>query len=169
MFEDSLFDSSAGTRPHKTWPKMISYFAEVCAVGILVLLPLIYTQALPKQQLMSFLEAPSPPPGRAPVQAEQSQPRVRPRIREQDDSVLHEPGYIPRTISLARDEPVAEGPPSMDGLVQGGIANGVPNAVLTEMARRATDDRETCSAAETAHFVRSGGWHARPANQATVS
>ena len=135
MFEDSLFDSGAGTRPRKTWPKVISYFAEVCAVGILVLLPLIYTQALPKQQLMSFLEAPSPPPGRAPLQAEQSQPRVRPRIREQDDSVLHEPGYIPRAISLARDEPAAEGPPSMDGLVQGGIPNGVPNSVLTDIVR----------------------------------
>jgi periplasmic protein TonB len=133
MFEDSLFDSGAGTRTRKTWPKVISYFAEACAVGILVLLPLIYTQALPKQQLMSFLEAPSPPPGRAPVQAE-SQPRVQPRMREKDGA-LHEPGYIPRTVSMAKDEPTTEGPPSMDGLVPGSVPNGVPNAVLTEMAR----------------------------------
>ena len=135
MFEDSLFDSGAGTRTRKIWPKVISYFVEVFAIGILVLLPLIYTQALPKQQLMSFLESPSPPPGRAPVQAAQNQPRVQPRVREQDDSVLHEPGRIPRTVSMTHDEPTTEGPPSMDGLVPGGIPGGVPNAVLTEIAR----------------------------------
>jgi protein TonB len=135
MFEDSLFDSGAGTRTRKTWPQVISFVIEACAICVLVLLPMIYTQALPKQQLLNLLEAPAPPPGRAPVQEAQSQPRVQPRVREHDDSVLHEPGYIPRTISLAKDEPAAEGPPSMDGLVPGGIPNGVPNAALTEIAR----------------------------------
>jgi periplasmic protein TonB len=101
------------------------------------LLPLIYTQALPKQQLMSFLEAPSPPAGRAPEPAAEIQPRVPRRVRESDD-VLREPGYIPRTTSMVRDEPAgAEGPPSMEGLAPGGVANGVPNAVLSEIARAA--------------------------------
>ena len=40
----------------------IAYILEVIIVGVLVLIPLIYTQALPKAQLMTFLAAPPPPP-----------------------------------------------------------------------------------------------------------
>ena len=136
MFEDSLFDSGGATRQRKTWPKLVSLGIELCAIGVLVLLPMIYTQALPKQQLMSFLEAPSPPPGTAPVQAVRSQPRASRESRELNDGVLREPNYIPRTTSMVRDEPSAsEGPPSVDGMVPGGVPGGVPNAVLTEIAR----------------------------------
>lgn len=67
MFEDSLFESGGTTARRKSWPKVLSFVIEVCAIGLLVLFPLIYTQALPRQQLMSFLETPSPPPGRAPT------------------------------------------------------------------------------------------------------
>jgi len=62
-----------------------------------------------------------------------SQPH--PDNRDLDDKVLREPSRIPRTTSMVHDEPASEGPPSMDGLVAGGIPGGVPNAVLTEMAR----------------------------------
>ena len=101
-----------------------------------MLLPLIYTQALPEQQMLKILEAPSPPPGRAPVQAAQSEPRMQHQVRELSDSVLREPSRIPRTTQLVRDEPsAAEGPPNMDGFIPGGIPGGVPNAALTEFAR----------------------------------
>jgi len=136
MFEDSLFDSGGAARLCKTWPKLVSLGIELCAIGVLVLLPMIYTQALPKQQLMSFLEAPSPPPGAAPVQVMHSQPRALRESRELNDGVLRQPNYIPRTTSMVRDEPSApEGPPSMDGMVPGGVPGGVSNAVLTEIAR----------------------------------
>lgn len=140
MFEDSLFDSGEAARKRKAWPKLVSLVIELCAIGVLVLLPLIYTQALPKQQLMSFLEAPSPPPGSAPVQSQRLRKELRTSRdnRELDDEVLREPSRIPRTTSMVHDEPsAAEGPPGMDGLVPGGIPGGVPNAVLTEMARAA--------------------------------
>lgn len=135
MFEDSLFDSGGATHQRKTWPKLLSLGIELCAIGLLVLSPMIYTQALPKQQLMSFLEAPSPPPGSATVQVLHTHPHASRESRELNDGVLREPNYIPRTTSMVRDEPTSEGPPSMDGLVPGGIPGGVPNAVLTEMAR----------------------------------
>lgn len=135
MFEDSLFDSGEATRKRKAWPKVVSFTIEVCGIGVLVVLPLIYTQALPKQQLMSFLEAPSPPPGPAPVQVVHTEVRAARDHSELNDHVLREPSRIPRTTSMVHDEPSWEGPPSMDGLVPGGIPGGVPNAVLTEMAR----------------------------------
>ena len=137
MFEDSLFDSGGATRQRKTWPKLVSLGIELGAVGILVLLPMIYTQALPKQQLMSFLEAPSPPPGRAPEQPQvlHKESRASHGNRELDDSVLREPSEIPRTTSMVHDEPASEGPPSVDGFVPGGVPGGVANSVITEIAR----------------------------------
>jgi len=40
----------------------IAYMVEGIIVGMLVLVPLIYTEALPSAQLMTFLAAPPPPP-----------------------------------------------------------------------------------------------------------
>ena len=40
----------------------IAYIVEGVIVGLLVLVPLIYTEALPSAQLMTFLSAPPPPP-----------------------------------------------------------------------------------------------------------
>ena len=138
MFEDSLFDSGAGSRPRKTWPKIASFAIEVCAIGVLVLLPFLYTQALPKQLWINILEAPTPPPGPAPTQSLQNQPRTSPERRQLNDQVLREPGYIPRTTSMVRDEPVStDGPPSMDGVVPGGGPGGVANSAITEIAKAA--------------------------------
>ena len=134
MFEDSLFDSGAGKRPRKTWTKFLSFALEGCAIGVLVMLPLIYTQALPKQFWTSMLEAPTPPPGEA--QAVRSQPRVSRESREIDDGVLRQPSRIPRMTSMVRDEPASnEGPPSLGNFVPGGTGEGVANSVITQIAR----------------------------------
>ena len=134
MFEDSLFDSGAGKRPRKSWSKLLSFALEACAIGVLVMLPLIYTQALPKQFWTSMLEAPTPPPGEA--QAVRSQPRVSRESREIDDGVLRQPSRIPRTTSMVRDEPASnEGPPSLGNFVPGGTGEGVANSVITQIAR----------------------------------
>ena len=135
MFEDSLFDSGAGSRPRKTWPKLVSFAIEVGAIGVLVLLPFIYTQALPKQMWTDILENPAPPPGVAPQQTLHSQPRTSHDNHAPDDNVFREPRYIPRTTSMVHDEPAsAEGPPSMEG-VQGGMPGGVENPVIIGIAR----------------------------------
>ena len=136
MFEDSLFDSGAGSGPRKTWPKLASFAIEVSAIGVLVLLPLIYTQALPKQMMWNdILETPPPPLGRAPVQ--EAQPRPRVAKPQADDGVFRQPSEIPRVTSMQPEDPAAEGPPSMDGLVTGGVPGGVASAVITEIARSA--------------------------------
>jgi protein TonB len=132
MFEDSLFDSGAGSRPHKSWPKLVSFAMETCAIGVLVLLPFIYTQALPKQFWTNMLETPAPPPGPAPVQVEQRAIRETHQARELNDDVLREPSRIPLKTSMVHDESVsAERPPSVGDFVPGGVAN----SVVTEIAR----------------------------------
>ena len=63
MFEDSLLESGGkNSNPRGTWATVFSFVLQVALVGVLVLIPLIYTEALPKQQLMGYLVAPPPPP-----------------------------------------------------------------------------------------------------------
>ncbi len=65
MFEDSLLESGGkNSKLHRRgiWTTILSFALQVSLVGVLVLIPLIYTEALPKQQLMGYLVAPPPPP-----------------------------------------------------------------------------------------------------------
>jgi periplasmic protein TonB len=135
MFEDSLFDSGAGSRPRKTWPKLVSFAMETCAIGVLVLLPFIYTQALPKQFWTNMLEAPAPPPGPAPVRAERREVREPRQAQVLNDSVFREPSFIPLKTEIVHDEATAAGPPSVGDFVPGGIGSGPMNPVLDEIAR----------------------------------
>ena len=57
-----LIYSAAKTGDWKRATMPIAYVFEVIIVGVMVLYPLIYTEALPKAQLMTFLAAPPPPP-----------------------------------------------------------------------------------------------------------
>jgi len=135
MFEDSLFDSGAGSRPPKTWSKLASFAVEVGAIGVLVLLPLIYTQALPKQLWTAMIEAPPPPLGVAPKAVAHPQPRAT--HAQVDDHEFRAPSTIPRVTSMERDEPSSEAAPGLDGLVPGGVPGGVASPVITEIARSA--------------------------------
>src|SRR5208337_3025047 len=97
----------------------IAYIFEVLIVGVMVLFPLIYTEALPKAQLMTFLAAPPPPPPPPPPPAAAPPPRVIHRVSAED--MMRAPTVIPRTIAKAENEP----PPAAVGVV-GGVPGGVP-------------------------------------------
>jgi len=62
MFEDSLVESSRKLARRSPWALAFSFAAQMLIAGVLVLLPLIYMEALPEQHLLRMLEAPAPPP-----------------------------------------------------------------------------------------------------------
>src|SRR5260221_12310793 len=62
LFEVSLLDSSGAQRKRRTWSTLLSFVLQLFLIGLLLLLPLWFTDVLPKQQLLSLLEAPPPPP-----------------------------------------------------------------------------------------------------------
>jgi protein TonB len=100
----------------------IAYMLEVVIVGVLVLIPLIYTQALPKAQLMTFLSAPPPPPPPPPPPAAApAAPRIIHKISVED--VMRAPTVIPKNIAQVKDEPE---PPQTSVGVVGGVVGGVP-------------------------------------------
>ena len=54
MFEDSLIESGNKLKTKRGMTTLISFFFQVGLIGVLVLLPLLFTEALPKTQLMTF-------------------------------------------------------------------------------------------------------------------
>src|SRR5512133_3572309 len=120
MFEDSLIESGgrfgAKRRGATTF---VSFILQACLLGVLILIPLIYTEALPRQQLMTFLVAPPPPPpAAAPVV------KVEKIISEVDQGALRTPTKIPEKVKMIKEE---DTPPPSAGI--GGVVGGVPGGV----------------------------------------
>ena len=65
MFASFLDDPFWANRSHRGWTTLASFAVQALALGGLLLLPLLYTQALPQLQLMAALVAPAPPPAPA--------------------------------------------------------------------------------------------------------
>ena len=107
-----LIYSAAKTGDWKRATLPIAYIFEVIIIGVMVLVPLIYTEALPKAQLMTFLAAPPPPPPPPPPPAAAAPaPRIIHRVSVED--IMRAPTVIPKTIAQVKDEP--EPPPSRRG------------------------------------------------------
>jgi protein TonB len=95
---------------------------------MLILIPLIYTDALPKQQLMTFLVAPPPPPPPPPPPAAAVPVRVVKIASELVNGQLRTPTKIPEKVQMIREE---EAPPPMMGSgVMGGVPGGVPGGSM---------------------------------------
>jgi len=123
MFEDSLLESGGRRKKGNPWTTLLSFVLQIGLLGMLILVPLIYTDALPKQQLMTFLVAPPPPPPPPPPPA--AQPMVK-QVRVQtelDNGQLRTPTAIPKKIAKINEE---DTPPSAAG---GGVIGGVPGGV----------------------------------------
>jgi len=130
MFEDSLLESGGRLKTKRGATTLFSFFLEVIIIGILILIPLIYTEALPKQQLMTFLVAPPPPPPPPPPPAAAPPVKVIRKIEtELDNGQLRTPTKIPQKIQMIKeDEPP---PPTMGGAgVVGGVPGGVPGGSM---------------------------------------
>jgi protein TonB len=117
-----LIYSAAKTNNWKRATIPIAYVCEVLLVGVLVLIPLIYTEALPKAQLMTFLVAPPPPPPPPPPPAAAPPVHVIHKVTVED--IMKAPTVIPKTVRKVVDEP--EPPPNTAMGVVGGVPGGMP-------------------------------------------
>jgi protein TonB len=120
MFEQTFVDGEGKT--NKSWTVILSTLGQVTLVGVLLLIPLIYTEALPKTSLTSFLTAPPPPPPPPPPPAQAPPKVVKVVVRQFDGSKLVAPKVIPKQIAMIQED---EPPPSAAGVV-GGVPGGVP-------------------------------------------
>jgi len=126
LFRDSLLDSSVGERKSRTWATLASVLLQFFLIGILVLLPLWFTEALPKQQLLTFLEAPPPPPPPPPPAAAPPRVKVVKVISNIADGRLRAPSRIPAKIQVIKED---EAPPPV-ATTGGGVPGGIPGGQL---------------------------------------
>ncbi len=123
MFEDSLIESGNKLKTKRLGTTVLSFMLQMFLLGILILIPLIYTDALPKQQLMTFLMAPPPPPPPPPPPAA-APVRVVKIASEMLNGQLRQPSKIPQKVQMIKEE---EAPPDLGaGGVPGGVPGGIP-------------------------------------------
>lgn len=121
-----LIYTAARTGDWKRATLPIAYIFEALVIGAMIIYPLIYTSALPKAQLMTFLSAPPPPPPPPPPPAAAAPaPRIIHRVSMED--IMRAPTVIPKTVAQVKDEP--EPPPTATGVV-GGVPGGVPGGQM---------------------------------------
>ena len=100
MFDRVLIENE--TLRVKPWAVCASFIAQCCAVGIAILIPLIYTPELPVRRLLgrTLLLAPPPPP--APVRAVELKAETPPPPKR-FDAVLYQPNVIPEQVAILDD------------------------------------------------------------------
>ena len=130
MFEQTFVDSTNQTR--KGASVFVSFIVQVALIIVLVLIPLIFTDSLPKTQLTSFLVAPPPPPPPPPPPAAAPVKIVKVIPRQFDANKLMAPKVIPKDIANIKEEelPPMAGTPGVVGGVPGGVPGGVGGGVL---------------------------------------
>ncbi len=134
MFADYISDNSWANRSHRGWTALASFAAQALAIAGLLVMPLFYTQAMPRLALLGSLIAPAPPP--APGAARAAQRQV---VSNLDEHALRLPTPIPRAFSASSDSdadasfsqlPTGPGVPGSNGDHAGGnvldaIGNGM--------------------------------------------
>src|SRR6478752_4988156 len=108
MFEDSLIESGGKLKTKRGRMTTISFILEAVIVGIMVLIPLLFTEALPKAQLMMSLVAPPPPPPPPPPPAAQQIKVVKQIQTDIINGQLRTPTKIPEKVQMIKEE---EAPP----------------------------------------------------------
>jgi protein TonB len=129
IFSDSLLEYGP-QRKKRFLATSTSFFLNCLALGVLLILPLIFTEQLPKAQLLTFLVAPPPPPPPPPPAVAQVE-RVVHQIQTDMLSTgqLRTPTKIPQKVEMIKED---EAPPPMaaTGGVVGGVPGGVPGGQL---------------------------------------
>src|ERR1700733_12076863 len=114
MFEQTFVSTG---KTNKSWSVILTFGLQMLVIVLMILIPLIYTDTLPRAQLTSFLVAPPPPP---PPPAPPKVVKIIPR--QFDAGKLMAPKTIPKDIANIKEEELP--PPSSSGVV-GGVVGGV--------------------------------------------
>src|SRR6185437_5043122 len=110
MFEQTFVQTG---KTKKGYTVIVSALVQLALVGVGVIIPMWYFDALPTTQLQSMLVAPPPPPATAMPKPVKLIPR------QFDGSKLMAPKVVPKEIAQIKEEELA--PPSSGVGVVGGV------------------------------------------------
>jgi protein TonB len=128
MFSDSLLEFGTQNK-RKALATTTSFIFNCMVIIVMLAVPLMFTEELPKAQLLTFLMAPPPPPPPPPPPA--AEVRVVRQVQTDllNTGELRTPTKIPQKIQMIKEE---EAPPPMasNGGVVGGVPGGIPGGQL---------------------------------------
>jgi len=128
LFADSLLRYE-GQKRRQSWATLFSFAVQCVMLGLLLLLPLCFTQELPRAQLLTFLMAPPPPPPPPPPAAQ----AVKITRQVESDVLaggqLRTPTRIPQKVQMIKEEEAPPPLPSGGGVV-GGVPGGIPGGQI---------------------------------------
>jgi len=138
MFEDSLVESQGRIRTRSRWFAIGSFITQTALLLLLIVLPLLHPQALPRQSLERLLIAPPPPRSPAPVEVR----RANNALARQSMPSLQAQLQAPRSIPATTRTIVDSGPPGspigdVGGASDGGIPGGMDLGSLAPAVRLA--------------------------------
>src|SRR3984893_14507134 len=130
MFEEMVVSNSQAKKTNKPTTVLVSMILQVGFLALLILIPLIYTEALPRAMMSSILLAPPPPPPPPPPPAAVQVVKIKPVQHLMEAGQLVAPKAIPEDVNIIKEE---EAPPDMAGMaggVPGGVAGGSMGGVI---------------------------------------
>jgi protein TonB len=126
VFNELVESSSEKKSTNTSWSVIVSAMIQIVVLSVLILIPLIYTQALPKAMLATLLVAPPPPPPPPPPPVKET---IKPVARLIQSGKLTQPRAIPKDVTVFKE---AELPPEVaaNNTNQSGVFGGIPGQGL---------------------------------------
>jgi protein TonB len=129
IFSDCVLEFGP-LRKRKLFATTTSFIVNCLVICVMLAVPLMFTEELPRAQLLTFLVAPPPPPPPPPPAAAEVKRVVR-QIETDllNNGALRTPTKIPQKIEMIKEE---EAPPPMpaSGGVVGGVPGGIPGGQM---------------------------------------
>jgi periplasmic protein TonB len=129
MFDEMVVSSPNPKKTNKPWTVILSMIFQTAFLAVLILIPLIYTEALPKTMMATMLTAPPPPPPPPPPPIAQIV-HVKPQVHLMDAGKLVTPKVIPKDIKIIKEDAPDMSSMGMQGGVVGGVAGGQMGGVI---------------------------------------
>jgi periplasmic protein TonB len=127
MFDELVISGAKRAHTYQWWTVWLSALLQAAVLTVLILIPLIYTEALPKAMLTTLLVAPPPPPPPPPPAPKIVKIKPTPRLIQQGKMTA--PTVIPKKIEIIKEEEMPPEVGTSEG-VPGGVPGGVGGGVL---------------------------------------
>lgn len=120
MFSQLIVSRKNAPGARKSWSLLVSVALQSLLIGVLILVPLIYTEALPKATLSTLLVAPPPPPP-PPMSAVKVKQVKMAQVFKAHETVA--PTVIPKKIEVEKDQAPDVAPNTQDAGIPGGTGD----------------------------------------------
>lgn len=130
MFDTTILDTLESAPRSRRWTTVFSFMLQVLAVSVLLLIPLLYTDALPSVHYSEQLTVPPGPAQPRPIELVDTHNRNIGGTSEISDGHLVAPPKIPDSIARVVDHPGANLAPPNPNAVIGGASIGNQSAAM---------------------------------------